>query len=80
MAKSKEFELVPRRVPVRQRSSLYKQIVTEFLAIGEPSVQIAGTDRRPATLVQGLRKAVQSEGTDGVRVVQRGQDVYLLRT
>ncbi len=79
MAKTKGFELVPRRVPLRQRSSFYKQILTEFLATGEASVQIAGTDRKPATLVQGLRKVVQSEGAKGVRVVQRAQDVYLTR-
>jgi len=79
MAKQKRFELVPRRVPPRQRSSFYKQILTEFLATGETSVQIAGTDRKPATLVQGLRKVVQSEGTMGVKVVQRAQDVYLIR-
>jgi len=79
MAKSKGFELLPRRVPLRQRSSFYKQIVTEFLATGEASVQIAGTDRKPATLVQGLRKVVQAEGTKGIKVVQRSQDVYLIR-
>jgi len=79
MAKTKGFELDPRRVPLRQRSSFYKQILTEFLATGEASVQIAGTDRKPATLVQGLRKVVQSEGAKGVRVVQRAQDVYLTR-
>ncbi len=46
MAKTKGFELVPRRVPLRQRSSFYKQILTEFLATGEANVQIAGTDRK----------------------------------
>jgi len=80
MAKSRGFELVPRRVPLRQRSSFYKQILTEFMSTSEASVQIAGTDRKPATLVQGLRKVLQSEGTKGVKVVQRAQDVYLVRS
>lgn len=79
MAKNKGFELVPRRVPLRQRTSFYKQIVAEFLATGEASVQIAGTNRKPATLVQGLRKVVQSEGTKDIKVVQRAADVYLVR-
>lgn len=79
MAKGKGFELVPRRVPVRQRSSFYKQIVVEFLASSEVSVEIAGTDRKPATLVQGLRKVLQSEGTKGAKVVQRSQEVYLVK-
>lgn len=77
MAKGKGFELVPRHVPLRQRSSFYKEIVTEFLKTSEQSVVVAGTDRKPATLVQGLRKVIQSEGVKGVKVLQRSQDVYL---
>ncbi len=80
MAKSKGYELIPRRVPMRQRSSFYKQILTDFLASGETSVEIAGTGRKPATLVQGLRKVIESEGLENVKVVQRTQDVYLLKT
>jgi len=80
MAKVKGYELVPKRVPVRQRSSFYKEIITEFLASKETSVEIAGTDRKPATLVQGLRKVLQSEGAKNVKVVQRSQDVYLVKS
>jgi hypothetical protein len=79
MAKGKGFELVPTHVPLRQRSSFYKEIITEFLSSGEQSVTIAGTDRKAATLVQGLRKVIQSEGVKGVRVLQRSQDVYLAK-
>ena len=79
MAKGKGFELVPKHVPLRQRSSFYKEIVTEFLSSGEQSVTIAGTDRKAATLVQGLRKVIQSEGVKGVKVLQRAQEVYLLK-
>lgn len=79
MAKGKGFELVPRRVPIRQRSSFYKQIVTEFLASSEVSVVIVGADRKPATLVQGLRKVLKAEGTNGIKVIQRAQDVYLVK-
>ncbi len=77
MVKGKGFELVPRHVPLRQRSSFYKEIITEFLKSGEQSVTIAGTDRKAATLVQGLRKVIQSESIKGVKVLQRSQEVYL---
>ena len=40
---------------------------------------IQGTDRKAATLVQGLRKVIQSEGVKGVRVLQRSQEVYLAK-
>jgi hypothetical protein len=80
MAKDKGFQLIPRRVPVRQRSSFYKEIVDEFLASKEASVEIAGTDRKPATLVQGLRKVLQSDGIKEIKVVQRLQEVYLIKS
>lgn len=77
MVEGKGFKLVPRPVPIRQRSSFYKDIVNEFLKSGEESVVISGTDRKPATLVQGLRKVLQGEDAKGVKVVQRSQEVYL---
>ncbi len=55
MAKSKGFELIPQAVPTRQRSGFYREIITEFLDSGEKSVAVVGTDRKPVTLVQGLR-------------------------
>jgi len=42
-------------------------------------VLVSGTDRKPATLVQGLRKVLQTEDAKGVKVVQRSQEVYLTR-
>jgi len=79
MAKGKGFQLVPQTVPVRQRSSYYKEIVGAFLDSGEKSVVVAGTDRRPVTLVQGLRKVVENDAIKGVKVVQRGGEVFLTR-
>lgn len=79
MAKGKGFELVPQPVPTRQRASIYKEIVSEFLASGERSVLVTGTERKPVTLLQGLRKALEIDGAPGVRVVQRGQGVYLVK-
>jgi len=77
MVKGKGFELIPRSVPPRQRSSFYKQIITEFLNGSQRSVMVGGTDRKPVTLVQGLRKVLETDGVAGVRVVQRGQEVFL---
>jgi hypothetical protein len=79
MATSKGFELISRPLPVRQRSSFYKEILADFLKSGEKCVAVANTNRKPATLVQGLRKVVQSEGAKGVKVVQRSQEVYLAK-
>jgi hypothetical protein len=79
MIKGKGFELIPRPLPMRQRSSFYKEILADFLKSGEKCVAIANTGRKSATLVQGLRKVIQSEGTKGVRVVQRSQEVFLAK-
>ncbi|MBU2601995.1 MAG: hypothetical protein KKA32_07495 [Actinobacteria bacterium] len=79
MARSKGFDLVPKQVPTRQRVSFYKEIVEEFLKSGEQSVTIEGTDRKPLTLVQGLRKSLEAEGRSDVRVVQRAGDTYLVK-
>ena len=79
MAKGKGFELIPQTVPTRQRSGFYREIITEFLDSGESSVAVAGTDRKPVTLVQGLRKVLDTEDISSVKVVQRSQGVYLVR-
>jgi hypothetical protein len=79
MAKGKGFELIPQAVPLRQRSSFYKEIVNESLARGEKSAVVAGTDRKPVTLVQGLRKVLESENIKNVRVVQRGTEIFLVK-
>ena len=79
MAKGKGFELIPQAVPMRQRSSFYKEIVSEFLASGEKSAVVSGTDRKPVTLVQGLRKILEAEHMKNVRVVQRSHDIFLVK-
>ena len=79
MARGKGFELVPQAVPTRQRSGLYKEIITAFLSSGEQSVAVTGTDRKPVTLAQGLRKALEIEGMDDIKVVQRSHDVFLTK-
>jgi hypothetical protein len=79
MAKGKGFELIPQAVPMRQRSSFYKEILNEFLATKEKSAVVAGTDRKPVTLVQGLRKVLDADNVQNIRVVQRGSDIFLVK-
>ena len=79
MNKDKGYTLVPQAVPARQRSSFYKQIITEFQDSGERSVAVRGTNRKPVTLVQGLRKVLEADDIRGVKVVQRSEEIYLTK-
>lgn len=79
MVQRKNFNLVPKNVPTRKRSSLYKDMVEEFLESGEASVLVDQTNRKPVTLVQGLRKAIETGEMDAVKVVQRKDETYLVR-
>jgi len=79
MAKAKGYTLVARQVPARQRSSFNKENVTDFLAGRDKSVMIEGTDRKSVTLVQGLRKVLETDNLADVKVIQRGGAVYLTR-
>jgi|GEM_PF-1016936 len=79
MARERGYKLVPKSVPSRQRSSFYQQIIDDFRESNDPSVLVEGTDKKPVTLVQGLRKAIEAEGLTNVGVVQRSNETYLVR-
>ena len=79
MARNKGYSLVPKAVPLRIRTNFYQDIVQEFVESGEKSVLVEGTERKSATLVQGLRKAIEATGHKGVKVVQRMGDTYLTK-
>lgn len=79
MVRTKGYALIPKPVPSRQRTSFYKQIIADFIASGEKSALVDATERKPVTLIQGLRKVLESEGTEGVRVVQRSLETYLTK-
>jgi len=49
------------------------------LESGEASVLVDQTNRKPVTLVQGLRKAIETGEMDAVKVVQRKEETYLVR-
>ncbi len=80
MARQAEYKLVPKAVPTRRRTGFYENMVEEFMSSKEKSVLIDGTDRKPATLVQGLRKVLKTQAGDSVKVVQRGSETYLVKS
>lgn len=79
MSRSKGFSLTPKAVPLRQRTNFYKEIVEAFIAGSENSVVVEGTERKPATLIQGLRKALEATGHENIKVVQRTGETYLTK-
>lgn len=74
----KGYKLVPSEVPRRQRTSYYTEIIDEFQRSGQQSAAVEDTGKKAVTLVQGLRKALQTEGPD-IGVVQRGDKTFLVR-
>src|SRR5680860_373261 len=42
-------------------------------------VLMSDTGKKPMTLQQGLRKALKTQGIDDVRMVQRGEETYLVK-
>ncbi|MHB0980966.1 MAG: hypothetical protein ACYC5Q_13030 [Thermoleophilia bacterium] len=79
MPRNKGFSLVPKSVPIRLRTNFYQEIIAAFVGSGEKSVLVDGTERKPATLIQGLRKAAEASGHGNIKVVQRLGDTYLTR-
>jgi len=64
---------------MRQRNSFYQKIIQDFTSSKEKSVLVDGTGKKPVTLVQGLRKAIEAEGLADIGVVQRAQETYLVK-
>ena len=81
MAKSKGFELIPQTIPPRRMSSssFYRRIIDEFLKSNAKSALVGETNRKPATLMQGLRKAVKNDEINDVSIIQRAGEVYITR-
>lgn len=72
------YNLIPTDVPSgRNRTGFYSVIVEEFLESGEVSVQVNIPDKKPASVAQGLRKAVVPYLE--ARMTQNGEDCYLVR-
>ena len=81
MAKTEEktHRLTSSEVPKTRRSGLYTAIIREFQEMEEESVLVSDTGKKPMTLQQGLRKALETEGIDDVQVMQRGEETYLVK-
>lgn len=79
MARQSGYTLVSKSIPSRRRTGFYEQIIADFKAGKDKSALVDGTERKPATLVQGLRKVLKSEGGAGVKVLQRGDETYLVK-
>jgi hypothetical protein len=78
-----DFKLVPEEVPAagrRGRGSVYSDMVEQFLKMKTGSVRVQ-YDRKPATVYISLKRAVRSDPRfAGIKVSQRGKDVYLIAT
>ena len=75
----KTYELTESDVPARHTTSLYPDIVADFLCQSTESMQVTIEGMKPATLRAGLRRALKGRETEGVKLAQRGEDTYLVR-
>jgi hypothetical protein len=73
---ARPYRLVPMEVPKTTRSSLYLEIVDEFVASGAESAMVELPGRKANSLNVGLRKAVAASGAKVLVKVRAGQ-VYL---
>jgi hypothetical protein len=73
---AKPYRLVPMEVPKTTRSSLYAEIVDDFVASGAGSALVELPGRKANSLNVGLRKAAAASGAKVLVKVRAGQ-VYL---
>jgi hypothetical protein len=73
---ARPYRLVPMEVPKTTRSSLYLEIVDDFVASGAESALVELPGRKANSLNVGLRKAVTASGAQ-VLVKMRAGQVYL---
>ena len=77
---AKTYKFTPADVPpLRSGSSIYADIVADFVAQGAESMQVTIEGMKPATLRAGLRRALKGKEGEGVRLAQRGEVTYLAR-
>ena len=78
----KPYSMKPAAVPTRggrNSGSIYRSAIDDFLAQDAASVTISFEGRKPITVALQLRKAAKASGAK-VAVVQRGGDVFLIKT
>jgi hypothetical protein len=75
-----EYKIVEKEAPptARGKKSPYASIVADFMVKGIPSGLIQLPSRKPATIQQGLIKAVRAAGVS-LMVRKVGDEVYLVK-
>lgn len=78
---AKSYRLVPAEVPslATRASSVYEQVIADFLAAGLDSALVEMPGRKTQALTLGLRKVVARTGAS-VKIVTRAGQVYLQKT
>ena len=76
---AKPYKLTEGNVPERHTTSVYVDIVADFIAQGTDSMKVTIEDMKPATLRAGLRRALKGKEAEGVKLAQRGEMTYLVR-
>jgi hypothetical protein len=77
---AKTYKLTESQIPERRSQSLYGDIIDDFIARGAETMQVTIEGMKPATLRAGLRRALKGREDEGVRLAQRGENTYLVRS
>jgi hypothetical protein len=77
---AKTYKLTESQIPERRSQSAYADIVAAFIARGAETMQVTIEGMKPATLRAGLRRALKGREDEGVRLAQRGENTYLVRS
>jgi hypothetical protein len=74
---AKTYKLTEGDVPERRTTSVYADVIADFVAQGTASMQITIEGMKAATLRAGLRRALK--GKEDVKMAQSGEETYLVR-
>jgi len=77
---AEEYRLVPAVAPTKRgpKTALYLSILNEFISSGEVSARVELPGKSPATIAQGLRRAIKSSRAP-VNVTLSQDRIYLHR-
>jgi hypothetical protein len=73
-----KYKLVPEAIPPISKSTLYEQILGDFLGGKVASVRVDVPSKKPSTVLQGLLKVKRTDRKfASIGVVRRGETIYL---
>lgn len=73
-----KYKLVPKAIPAISKSTVYQNILDDFLKGKDKSCQVLVPKRKPSTVHQGLLKVKRANPDySSVSVVRRGDEIYL---